>query len=241
MTSMSILSTPVRMTTSVMGEIMLQPLRGFASSLSLQVLQRLYFSERRFNNFQGDGVGLINLFERLRTTKSSSITGPDCPPAVMYVQPYVTCGNRRHDCEDRCPEEEIRAWSGRGAPFWWCDAFWGGGEKNAFNARAAGLPVASYRDAVWPVQGEMPADFPWFWYVEGQGGGVALVVRQCAVNSFLCHGSSTGMAPTIITPLSQPTKSMLMSCAILSAGFYFTRCVLKGTCKLHCRLRLLLD
>lgn len=123
----------------------------------------VYIVDTGVNDFGGRGDGLRSLLSRLMTTKFSNATGVCRRPAVLYLQPYRTCGHLRDHCTSYCPEAEMSQ-SADNSSYFWCNSFWGEGDVNVHSAvDFFGLPVASFRDAIWPVQNDPPPDFPLFW------------------------------------------------------------------------------
>jgi hypothetical protein len=97
------------------------------------------------------------LWRLLRTPGRHTGQGP---PAVLYIQTFRTCGTR--GCQV-CPEPGVKLGKGESPPYYWCPWFWAAGSVEAAVAHHYGLAVASYRDAVWPVQADPPADLPLLW------------------------------------------------------------------------------
>lgn len=104
------------------------------------------------------------LLWRLLHERASSIS--PLPPAVLYIQAFRTCHYKLSDCVMHCgPDHPTFSFSlaPRGARLGWCPHWWSMGDAEVRTARHYGLPVASYRDAVWPVEAAPPGDLALLW------------------------------------------------------------------------------
>jgi hypothetical protein len=100
---------------------------------------------------------LRNLLLRFKTILTSN-NNKTFPPAVLYAHPYSVGGP---SCREDCLAEHLRTW--KNESYCWCPSQWSGYDHLATEARSFGVPVASYRDAVWPDAHNPPPDFPLFW------------------------------------------------------------------------------
>lgn len=108
--------------------------------------------------FHADATLRVNMDRLLwRLLHSSGEHAGGAPPAILYV------------CEFRlgCPDGGVPlpgpSLAGGAPVACWKPRFWEMGGVEARIAQHYGLPVASYRDAVWPVRDAPPADLPALW------------------------------------------------------------------------------
>ena len=119
------------------------------------------------NAFQHVNATLQVSADRLlwRLLHAPGAHGGGAPPAVLYVLAFrLGC-----DCRDsrRIPGGNG---GGGGGDACWCPWYWDMGGVEARVARHYGLPVASYRDAVWPDMAAPPPDLAAaFWHSDDGG------------------------------------------------------------------------
>lgn len=101
---------------------------------------------------------MANLLTRLLSSGSES-TG--VAPAILMVQTFRTCSDEKSDCLGHCLKEELKSLLGK--DYFWCECWWRMGDFEATAARSLDVPIASYRDAVWPDIDHPPIDLPLFW------------------------------------------------------------------------------
>lgn len=122
------------------------------------VNSQIYCNARQSENSLSQiTIDMANLLNRLSTR--SKRTGVS--PALLMVQTFRTCSNEKSDCEGHCKKEELKSLPD--VDYSWCECWWRMGDFEAFAARSVDIPIASYRDAVWPDIDNPPLDLPFFW------------------------------------------------------------------------------
>ncbi|KAI9028596.1 hypothetical protein DFJ74DRAFT_765524 [Hyaloraphidium curvatum] len=80
-------------------------------------------------------------------------------PAILVAEAFRTCSDQRWDCDKHCS----RADQGSVGDQFYCKKWWHAASYEAAVAKHYRLPIASYRDAVWPVLEKPPADLKLLW------------------------------------------------------------------------------
>jgi hypothetical protein len=175
------------------------------------------------NDLGSNPAGFRKLLQRLHSLKSN-VTGPECPPAVLYVQEFRTCPSRYSDCRGHCQADTIAQLGN--SSVWWCPSFWTGVDPHVRYARELGWPVASYRDAVWANFSDPPADLRLFWNGCKWSCQHPDAVTQQLVSDVVKHA----LSELIIRPISKYAASeslALMNASPVTGGAQF--CALRSS------------
>ena len=103
-------------------------------------------------------IDMANLITRLLSTRGEAT---DSSPAILMVQTFRTCSTEINDCKGHCKNSELKSLERES--YSWCECWWRMGDYEAQAARSLDIPVASYRDAIWPNINSPPIDLPFFW------------------------------------------------------------------------------
>jgi len=166
-------------------------------------------------------VDMANLLSRLLSTQSES-TG--IAPAILMVQTFRTCSSEKSDCESHCSKTELKSLPGK--DYFWCECWWRMGDFEANAAKLLEIPIASYRDAVWPDKDNPPMDLPYFWNGLSHPDRVAheLVsdVVKYALQQLLVpsHSLQDLINPVLDNPFENETNLHVSDCGSLSALGY---------------------
>jgi hypothetical protein len=101
---------------------------------------------------------MSNLLIRLLSTRGES-TGRS--PGILLVKTFRTCRSDLQDCEIHCRGSELDGLQFKS--YYWCKWWWRVGDYESAVARSLDIPIASYRDAIWPEIDNPPSDLPYYW------------------------------------------------------------------------------
>lgn len=79
-------------------------------------------------------------------------------PAVLLVETFRTAGTHEGDANFHCGAHRKKVGAQWLCPQWWMPQTW---REQA--VRYNSVPIVSYRDAVWPLHDEPPADIGYYW------------------------------------------------------------------------------
>jgi hypothetical protein len=79
-------------------------------------------------------------------------------PAVLLVETFRTAGSNERDATKHCHDDRKKVGTQWICPQWWMPQTW---REQA--VRYNSVPIVSYRDAVWPLHDEPPADIGYYW------------------------------------------------------------------------------
>lgn len=94
-------------------------------------------------------------------TRKRTVTS-NLPPSYASNQSFLTCHRKRNLCS--C-DDTVRSYADLGV--YWCPGMHAPHEPELLVARHYGLPIVSYRRAVWPDEQSPPADLALFWEIYG--------------------------------------------------------------------------